>query len=200
MKNPKSVSVFVHGMEGRGPTKPLAQQDAKYRLTAAMALNYRPAVFTCVGKDGPITGLVWYTPTGVASAYIHDDTGEARLGGICYHGAFKSVDEAEADFARACYSMRLSLAQLTADVESNQVPQILNDNHDGLRNDLVGYYAQWLGFQRAYRSVKSSYPNVSEPTWHRMACDLTQQFTPAKSDLHFITGATLTLGEPVLVG
>ena len=58
MKQHKTISVDLYGMDGYGSTKAEAKQDAARRLTEAMDGSYTPRIYRFpVGHIGVITRL-----------------------------------------------------------------------------------------------------------------------------------------------
>lgn len=155
----KEIHLTYCGMDGHGPTVREAKQDAARKIQDALDLNYTPTVLAW----GDRSGIVWNTPNGVCSSLIGEDGG---LTGTCFHGASTVMPS-------ACDSMRLNLAQLGADVESDELPSILRGD-----DCLARAYRTWLGFQRAYRFSKANSPDLGDGAWHRWACDNSERFTP----------------------
>ena len=145
-------------MAGEGRTVKEAKQDAARKIEAFLALNHQPKTVSWNGT----TFIAWNTPQGIVSSYLHADS--IGLSGTCHH--------ASADMDKVLQDARLNLAQNSADVSSDIIPEII-------RNDVyaVTEFVSWLGFQRAYRNARDT-QGLPEANCHEWACHNAQTFAP----------------------
>src|ERR1035441_9311398 len=148
------IQIEYCGMSGAGATVKEAKQDAARKIEAALSNDYTPLVLV---HGGNIV-VIWDTPNnGLNSSYLHD----GKLSGVCMHPSNETI-------TGATDSHRLGLAQLAANVESNEVPSIISGD-----KRLVREYASWLGFQRAYRKG-----NGNDCAKHQWASEHGREFQP----------------------
>jgi len=147
-----NVRIEYYGMPGEGRTLTEAKKDAGAKIERAMNANYTPKVIQWRGN----MALIWMTPQGIEYSYVHEN---GKLGGICSVSGWepKTVE-------RSC---RMNLAQLAADVTSDEVPAIL----EGDKGQIDAYW-DWVAFQRAYRSSPEG--DVSQK--HQWACEHCMEF------------------------
>src|SRR5213593_2027991 len=105
-----TIRLTYCGMAGEGPTVKEAKQDAARKIEAVLDADYTPAVY----RWGNSCAVVWRTPRGINSAYLH---GPGKPGGHCCH--FRE------DFDHVCREVRLNLARNEADITSDEIPAII---------------------------------------------------------------------------
>jgi hypothetical protein len=127
-----SARVVGSEWQGKARSKEEALQNLLAIVRKASQISYQPVILLYKGK----MAVVWQTPWGVMSAYP-DETG--RICGIA--SGSKTIEEE----VKSC---RLNIAQITSDINSNELPAILK-GHD----DLINKYKEWLGWQRAFRAA-----------------------------------------------
>lgn len=147
--------VVVHcGMHGSGETKKEARADAEAKLKAVIDADYTPVYLAWKGN----AILITRTSYDVQLRHVWGD----QLGtGTCSYG-WDGMDK-----AKAC--ARLSLAQLSGDLDDDKAPDILGDNPELIRD-----YFSWLAWQRAYRGAPKDIPDGQ--IRHRWASDHAEEF------------------------
>lgn len=154
-KRPKSTNYL--GMEGKGPTLREAKADAMRKIEQALGHDYTPAIFAA----GDYRTIVWRTPFGVRTSTLRaeEPNGLVRCCGMTGVDAFE----------RECDAMALHVAQLAANVESQEIPACIAG-----KPSLVNDYLSWIGFQRAFRAATKA----GEEDAHRWACNHGHEFRP----------------------
>ena len=158
----KTIKLEYCGMAGEGRTVREAKQDATRKIESFLSASHEPVFIKWKGE----AVLLWHTPHGIVSSYIHPDT--ERLSGTCHHGLSSSMDDCVSD-------AKWNLATITADIESNDCPSIIANDRYRARE-----YFHWLGFQRAFRHAEAHPEVLNGVDAHRWACDHGEEFNPTR--------------------
>lgn len=163
----KTIHLTYCGMAGNGPTVREAKADAARKIEAVLSASYTPRLFHWRG----VTALVWQTPHGVESRIL-----PLPETPIPAHGEYLYGGSSNHDFTQVCEAMRYNLAQIGADIESDELPAIIAELPSFRHRD----YFSWLGFQRAYRHAKANDYGQTDSSWHRWACEHEGDFNPTR--------------------
>lgn len=152
----KIKTINYLGMEGKGNTQTEAKADAMTKIAKALQLNFTPSFVSYGGS----MAVVWETPWGTVSGYLHDD--KQGLTGSCHHQIGAKIPE-------ILDMYRMALAQQHGSIDKDEVPIIISWSES-----MVKDYAGWLGFQRACQAAPDKEPGAR----HKYACDNQGRFTP----------------------
>lgn len=163
----KPKTIELAGLVGIGRTKGIAKQDLERQIERALKHDYWPRLLEYRGHRC----LIWRTPTGIISHY--GETGKTEsLGRI--PGSFTS-HHPDTDIACIVRSASMHLAQLASDVDSDDIPDII-----AAWPSAIDEYDRWLGFQRAFKHIKATNPEMPDNVVHFTACNKAHEFKPKR--------------------
>ena len=149
MRKVRVQIVNIAGVEGKGPTKKEAREDAERQIRYAVEGDYTPSALSFRGR----TMLVWRSIGGYCSAFVYPEH-QGDIGAICYHS---SVDSKQ----KVLQSCKLSLAELGWNGVEEGSPYLDNaaDQDD---------FRRWVRFQQAYAVAREQ--GLGDSDAHRAAC------------------------------
>ena len=151
MRKMRVQTVSICGVEGKGPTKRGAREDADRQIRQAFADNvdYTPSILSFRGN----ACLVWRSIGGYCSAMIYPDV-NGRIGSACYYSADLTRE-------KVLQSCRVNLAQLGWDGVEDSSPFL---GGAAEQDD----FHRWVRFQRTYKVARDQ--GLGDVEAHRIAC------------------------------